>query len=359
VKEASIGNRFWFWVVAAIALLPATAALAADPPAVSLSNPWITFEGKEGPGKGKSIVFVSGDEEYRSEEGLPMLAKILAKHYGFKCTVLFEIDPKTGDISPNQHDNIPGLEALDSADLMVILTRFRALPDEQMKHVDDFLNAGKGVVGLRTATHAFAGLKGTYARYNNGGNADGWQGGFGKHILGEQWVNHWGSHKKESTRGIIPDDVKDNPILRGVSDIWVSTDVYEVKKLPDETTVLVQGQVLKGMDPKDPPVEGKKNDPMMPIAWSRNYKASDTGKEGRAFCTTMGASSDFTNEGLRRLVVNACFWAAGMDVPAKADVDIVGPYQPTMYGFRKDADFPKDFKPQDFIAGAEDLVPGK
>ncbi len=350
MNEASIGNRFWFWVVAAVVLLPAAAALAADP--------WITFEGKEGPGKGKSIVFVSGDEEYRSEEGLPMLAKILAKHDGFKCTVLFEIDPKTGEISPNQHGNIPGLEALDSADLMVILTRFRTLPDEQMKHIDDFLNAGKGVVGLRTATHAFSDLKGTYAKYNwnNGPRQDGWQSGFGKRILGETWVNHWGCHKKD-TRGVIPDDVKDNPILRGVSDIWVSTNVYEVKKLPEGTTVLVQGQVLQGMDPKDPPVQGRKNEPMMPIAWSRNYQASDTGKEGRAFCTTMGASSDFTNEGLRRLVVNACFWAAGMDVPAKADVDIVGPYEPHMYGFQKE--FPKDLKPQNFIAGAEDLVPGK
>ena len=349
MKQASIGNRLWVWVVAATAMLPATAALAADP--------WITFQGKEGPGKGKSIVFVSGDEEYRSEEGLPMLAKILAKRYGFKCTVVFEIDPKTGEISPNQHENIPGLEALDSADLMVILTRFRAPPDDQMKHIDDFLNAGKGVVGLRTATHAFAGLKGTYAKYNNGGKADGWEGGFVKHILGEQWVNHWGSHKHQSTRGIIPDNVKDNPIMRGVSDIWVSTDVYEVKKLPEGTTVLVQGQVLKGMDPKDPPLEGPKNDPMMPIAWSRNYKASEGGKEGRAFCTTMGASSDFTNEGLRRMVVNACFWAAGMDdkIPEKADVEIVGPYEPHMYGFQKE--FPKDLKPENFIAGGEDLVP--
>ena len=342
-------KRHPLWIFLLALLLPAAAAVAADP--------WLVFQGKEGPGKGKSIVFISGDEEYRSEEGLPMLAKLLAKHFGYKCTVLFEIEARTGNISPNEHNNIPGLEALDSADLMVILTRFRALPDDQMKHIEDYLKSGKGVVGLRTATHAFSGIQGEYAKYNNGSNVAGWQGGFGKHILGEQWVNHWGHHKVESTRGIIPDDVKDNPIVRGVKDIWVPTDVYEVKKLPEGSTVLVLGQVLTGMKPTDPPVEGKKNDPMMPIAWSRNYKAESDSKEGRAFCTTMASSLDLKNEGVRRLVVNACFWAVGLEekITPDLDVSIVGPYEPHMFGFEKD--FP-EMKPQDQAAGAEDLMSG-
>src|ERR687890_407094 len=89
--------------------LPALSAAAADP--------WLVFEGASGPGRGKHIVFVSGDEEYRSEEALPMLAKLLAKHHGFKTTVLFAIDPKTGQIDPNTANNIPGLQALESADL--------------------------------------------------------------------------------------------------------------------------------------------------------------------------------------------------------------------------------------------------
>ena len=114
----------------------------------------VVYEGDAGPGKGKHIVLVSGDEEYRSEEALPQLGKILARHHGFKCTVLFAIDPETGTIDPTA-SNIPGLEALDSADLMVIFTRFRDLPDEQMKHIVDYLDAGKPVVGIRTATHAF------------------------------------------------------------------------------------------------------------------------------------------------------------------------------------------------------------
>src|ERR1051326_5195479 len=130
-------------------------------------EPWVVYEGGAGPGKGKHIVLVSGDEEYRSEEALPQLGKILAKHHGFKCTVLFAIDPKDGTINPNVRNNIPGLEALKTADLMVIATRFRDLPDDQMKHVVEYVEAGKPVIGMRTATHAFD-LKPTsaYAKYS-------------------------------------------------------------------------------------------------------------------------------------------------------------------------------------------------
>ena len=77
-------------------LLAFTVALTAK-----AEEQWITFEGKDGPGKGKHIVFVSGDDEYRSEEALPLLAKIMAEHHGFKCTVLFAIDPNTGAITPS------------------------------------------------------------------------------------------------------------------------------------------------------------------------------------------------------------------------------------------------------------------
>ena len=127
------------------------------PPAAEPPSPHVlTYEGAEGPGKGKHVVLISGDEEYRSEEGLPQLAKILATHHGFKTTVLFAIDPDSGIVNPHVNTNIPGTDALDSADLMVILTRWRRLPDDQMAPIDRFLKAGKPIVGLRTATHAFA-----------------------------------------------------------------------------------------------------------------------------------------------------------------------------------------------------------
>src|SRR5579871_1439460 len=136
---------------------------------LSAADPWIVFEGPNGPGKGKHIVLVSGDEEYRSEEALPQLAKILAERHGFRCTVLFAINPADGTIDPNQNDNIPGLELLETADLMVIATRFRDLPDNQMKYIVAYLEAGKPVVGMRTATHAFWFKKHkTYANYKIG-----------------------------------------------------------------------------------------------------------------------------------------------------------------------------------------------
>src|SRR6266700_2099788 len=104
----------------------AAAVILANVLAGALSaRDWVVYEGKAGPGKGKHIVFVSGDEEYRSEEGLPMLARILAVRHGFKCTVLFPINPDDGTIDPNNQTNVVGLKALDSADLCVMALRFR------------------------------------------------------------------------------------------------------------------------------------------------------------------------------------------------------------------------------------------
>lgn len=299
-----------------------------------LSELWVVYEGKEGPGKGKRIVFVSGDEEYRSEEALPMLARILAFRHGFHCTVLFATDPQTGEINPECQTNIPGLETLGNADLMVIFTRFRELPDDPMKHVVDFVNSGKPIVGLRTATHAFSysrNKQSPYAHYSFDSAA--WDCGFGRNVLGETWINHHGHHGKESTRGVINSEMKTHPILRGVEDIWGPTDVYGIKKLTGDAKVLVLGQVLSGMNPGDAPNLQKT---LMPLAWIKNYRG-DTGKTSRVFCTTLGASVDLKSEGLRRLLVNASYWGVGLEekIPAQSPVDVVGEYTPTFFGFGK------------------------
>jgi hypothetical protein len=299
-------------------------------------DPWVVYPGGEGPGQGKRVVFVSGDEEYRSEEGLPQLAKILAKHHGFESRVLFTIDPTSGAIAPERNDNIPGLEALRSADLMVLFVRMRDLPDAQMKEVVDYVESGRPIVALRTSTHAFAPKASpTYARW--GWQSREWDGGFGRQVLGETWINHHGQHGKQSTRGIVAPGMEDHPILRGIRDgeIWGPTDVYGVRlPLPGDSKPLVLGQVLTGMKPDDPPVHGPQNAPMMPVAWTRTYKGP-SGKPTRVFVTTMGASQDLESEGLRRLLVNACYWALEMEeaLPAKSDVAIVGDYQPTPFGF--------------------------
>jgi hypothetical protein len=306
----------------------------------------VTYQGKAGPGQGKHIVFLAGDEEYRSEEGLPMLAKILAERHGFKCTVVFTLNPADGTIDPLNQTNMPGIGALDSADVCVLGLRFRELPDAQMKHFVDYVNAGKAIIGLRTSTHSFKydrNRTSPYVKYD--WNSTLWAGGFGQQVLGETWVNHHGNHGSESTRGLPNEAFKDHPVLQGVTDIWCPTDVYTVSHLPKDATVLVLGEVLAGMKPADAPVEGPKNHPMMPVAWVRDY-TGENGKTTKVFTTTMGAAVDLQSEGLRRLLVNATYWAAGLEkkIPAKANVEYVGEYKPGWFGFGK---FKPGLKPED------------
>lgn len=397
-------KRLFFLLVSLSPCLLVSPALAQDK-----DQPWVVYDGFKGPGNGKHIVLVSGDEEYRSEEALPQLGKILAKHHGFKCTVLFAIDPKTGEINPNI-SNIPGLEALKTADLMILFTRFRNLPDEQMAPIVDYVEAGKPIIGIRTATHAFANLKGKYAKYNWTSNDKSYLKGFGRQILGETWVSHHGGHGTQSSRGILNKEQANHPILRGIKDgdIWGPTDVYGADPLPP-SMVLVWGEVLSGMKATDKGVyftkeevakatkaaaefqvavakvekeivddlkamgkkvpdkkssdyakvigshpqgkewnrlkgalgaenkilsEAKKNDPMMPLAWTREYKG------GRVFTSTLGASQDLVADGSRRMFVNAAYWCMGMEkqIPAMSNVEIVGTFEPLPFrtgGFKK------------------------
>jgi hypothetical protein len=310
----------------------ALVALAAQP----AGDLWLAFPGGEGPGRGRHIVLVSGDEEYRSEEALPQLAKILAFRHGFRSTVLFAVEPESGFIDPNRRDNIPGLEALAKADLMILFTRFRDLPDAQMRHIVEYVESGRPIIGLRTATHAFD-LKSspTYARYS--WNSREWEGGFGRQVLGETWIRHHGRHGRQATRGVIVSERAGHPILRGIGegDIWGPTDVYAVRlPLPGDSQPLVLGQVLEGMRPDSPPAAGALNDPMMPVAWVKTYRGA-RGKTARVFTTTMGSAEDLLSEGFRRLLVNACYWALGMEeqIPARSAVDLVGEYRPRPFGF--------------------------
>lgn len=322
-----------FWSTLGLVAILGTASNAGAAPD---DKPWLVFEGEKGPGRGKHIVLVSGDEEYRSEEALPQLAKILATRHGFKCTVLFAIDPSDGTINPNRTDNIPGLEALREADLLILFTRMRNLPDAQMKEIVDYVESGRPIFGLRTATHAFD-LKSspTYRSYTWTDKAT--DGGFGRQVLGETWINHHGDHGKQSTRGVAASGMEDHPLLRGIEpgSIWGPTDVYGVRlPLPGDSKPVVMGQVLEGMTADAPPAEGKKNDPMMPVAWIKTYTGK-AGKAARVFNTTMGASRDLQSEGLRRLLVNATYWALGMEdqIPEKSDVTIVGTYEPLPFAF--------------------------
>lgn len=311
---------------------------------------WVSYQGLEGPGKGRNLVFLSGDEEYRSEEGLPMLAKILSQRHGFNCRVLFALDAD-GTINPDNQASLEGAEALDKADAIIMLLRYRAWPDPVMKHFVDAFQRGVPIIALRTSTHAFnypPNSATSYRSYNT----------FGKRVLGEEWVSHWGRHKQEATRGIVEARAQSDPILRGVQDVFGDTDVYEAAPPPD-ATILLRGQVLQGMKPTDPPANYSKkratdkgeqgvNSPMMPVAWTRIHR-NDSGGQNKIFCTTMGAATDLQSEGLRRLVLNAVYWGLGMEVPPRANVDYVGEFKPTMYGFKG---YRRGLKPSDFVLAA-------
>lgn len=311
----------------------------------------VVYQGTAGPGAGKHIVFLAGDHEYRSEETLPALARILAKHYGFKSTVLFTTNRQTGFIEPGS-SNISGLDALRTADLLVVFLRFQDFPDEEMQHIVDYLDRGGPVVGLRTATHAFQ-IKRPDAKFvkytwNNPGE---FQGGFGRQILGETWVSHYGRNHVQSSRLTIEPDTGTHPVLRGVKDVWVQSGGYTADPMQG-SQVLARGQILDGMSPDSPAAKDKKE---FPVAWVRTYTAG-SGKAGRVFTTTHGASEDLLNDGFRRMLVNACLWAASLEAAIQPtnNVSFVGPYHPTTFKFEG---YVKGVKPADLAGWESPILP--
>lgn len=294
------------------------------------ADSWLVLPGGDGPGKGKHIVFIAAEESYRSEESMPMMAKILARQ-GFKCSVLFAIDPKDGTINPQIKDNIPGLEALESADLLVAFMRWRELPDEQMKRIIDYTESGRPIIGIRNATHPFKYAKrpgSPYAKYDSTSKDP--QGGWGRLVLGETWVSHYGKNLVESTRCDVVD--ARHPTFRGVSgSFWIPDDVYGVSEsLSGDSTPVLMGQPLQGWNAEDKPVPDKKP---LPIAWTKSYTGT-SGKKAHIFTTTMGHGEAFKIEDFRRMLANACFWCLGMEVQIdpKADMTIPGTYGPGAVG---------------------------
>lgn len=304
--------------------------------------PWLRYPGREGPGKGKHIVLISAEQEYRSEQSMPMMAKILSQHHGFDCTVLFGVNP-SGEVDPTmpvypekgkesefQQHHIPGLEQLASADLVVFFTRLLTLPPTQLQQIVDYVDSGKPLIALRTANHGFRGA----LPYKINGKQVRW----GEDVLGGTFLNHHGRWHADSTRGVFDKDHQQHPILTGVADIWGDSDVYRTYKegtsLPEECSALVWGQPLMGRKPDDLPNE--KLEPL-PVAWIKPWKTSE-GKTARVFHCTMGSGIDLKSPGLRRLVINSAYWCVGMEeeiLPTRS-VEIVGTYEPLESGFNYD-----------------------
>ena len=227
------------------------------PTAARAQNPHlIEYVGDQGPGRGKHIVLLAGDHEYRSEETLPALARILARRYGFRCSVLITTDPTTGFIEPGS-SNIQGLERLRTADLLIIFLRFQDFPDGEMRHVVDYLDRGGPIVGLRTSTHAFQIQRpdAPFLKYTWKG-VEGYPGGFGRQILGETWVSHYGTNHKQSSMLVADPAQASHPILRGVQNVWVESGGYTADPMPG-SVVLMRGRILNGMTADSPPARGQ------------------------------------------------------------------------------------------------------
>ncbi len=315
---------------------PANSLVAADR---------LEFPAKDGNASAKHVVLIAGDEEYRTEESMPMLGKILSQKHGFRCTVLFALGPDGAEyIDANNSAGLRGLEALADADLMIIGTRFRRPDAAGAKHITDYLNAGKPIIGIRTATHAFQG---------NGKFGGISYGDFGLKILGETWVSHHGDHKSQGARGVVEAKFAEHPILNSVKEVFCPSDVYGVINLSDADQILMRAAVTESLDPKSPNIAGAKNNPMQPFAWLHRYQRPNGNGEGQSFCTTGGASVDFVDDQMRRLIVNAAYYLTGRDVPKDADVGFVDPFYPSFYGFINDPNYWKqlNLKPEDLDLG--------
>ncbi|MEZ7958009.1 MAG: ThuA domain-containing protein [Rubritalea sp.] len=312
----------------------------------------ITYKGNSDTNK-KHIVFVASDHEYRAEETCTALARILAKHHGYDCTVLYGVNEE-GEITAGASD-IKGLEALEKADLMVIFTRFLDLPDDQMKYIDGYVKRGGPVVGLRTSSHAFKIPKGkTYSKYDFRFKGKDFKNGFGEQILGNTWVGHYGKNHVKGTRIQVIPEQKNHAILTGVKDgAFCYAGTYN--GVADESfTVLTNSQPTVSMELDSKPDETK---PPVPATWTRHYTSED-GKKARVFHSTQGASEDLLDVDYRRMIVNGIFWAAGDEamIKAKNEVSFVGKYQPTTFSF---AGHVKGVKPEDLQDINSPIMPVK
>ena len=258
---------------------------------------------------------------------------------------VFRSTSETGQIDPATIDNIPGLEALRTRrpdGPVRALARTARRADEGDRRLHQVRPAHRRPADLHASVQLLKHRDSPYAKYSY--NDKDFAGGYGRQVLGETWIAHYGAHRSESTRGIIAPGMEKHPILRGVQDIWGESDVYEITTLSGDSQPLVMGQVLMGMDPTSPP---------------NTDKAADAGRvdqdlyrrfgqaRARLHAPPWATPMDFSNEGFRRMIVNACYWAMGLEkkIPAKSNVEFVGKYKPNPIGLRGEK---KGLKPYDF-----------
>lgn len=251
---------------------------------------------------GQHVVFVAGDDEYRSEYSLPAIARVLEAHHGMRTSVAL------AKPTPQTNTHIEGLEALKAADLAVMFLRWRQLPPAELQRILDYVEAGKPVVGLRTSTHTF--------KYPPGDANEKLNDGFPLAVYGAKWTRH---HGHLSTTDVsIARGQEQHPVLRGVAAMHVPSWLYTVTPLQGDCVPLLMGRAVnpQGVDASP-----------QPVAWVKTHKG------GRVFFTTLGHPGDFREESMRRLAVNGILWALGREVPPNgARVDVPGGYNPPPSG---------------------------
>ncbi len=221
------------------------------------------------PAKAPTIVLISGEYEYKSAETLPGLKTRLETALGAKCIYL-QRKPGT-----NVHD-IPGLEALDTADLAIFYIRRMVLPEDQIARVKQYAASGKPIIGLRTASHAFENWK-----------------EWDREVLGGNYQNHH-NNKLATTIRVLPEAAA-HPILKGVAKEFASPgSLYRNSPLPPGSKVLLMGAV-----------EGK---PAEPVAWTHRYHSTSV------FYTSLGHPDEFGTENFDRLLLNAIQWTLAQPV---------------------------------------------
>ncbi len=318
----------------------------------------LVYEGEGGVGKGKHIVFVANDHEYRSEETCPALAKILAKHHGFKCSVVFGLDEE-GNILPGSKQ-MPDLDVLKQADFVVLFTRFLDLPEDQAQHIVDYLERGGPIAGMRTSTHAFNDQKGKWSILNFDYKGEDYNGGLGKQVFGNTWnkqsgQSHYGQNHREGGVYTAEESAKEHVILTGIESFYGKNGAYKSQP-PADATKLVKVQVLKTFERSDN-VNTQK--PEVNAGWTRDSYTAPSGekKDARVFYTSIGASEDFLDASSRRYFVNAAFWCMGMekDITPELKVDIVGGFEPSAY--MTDALYRINVKPADLADFNSSVMP--
>ncbi|MBC8354656.1 MAG: isochorismatase family protein [Planctomycetes bacterium] len=224
------------------------------------------------------LAIVMAEREYETERTLP---KFAAEHLGKDFRISFVHADET------DRNRIPGLEVLRDADVALISVRRRTLQPARLKIVRDFVAAGKPVIGIRTASHAFSLRNEPAAK----GLAD-WP-EFDAQVLGGHYTNHHGNKLQSTVRTL--QEAIDHPILHGLTKTPFAQggSLYMTSPLASSAIQLLKGSV-----------DGK---PAEPVAWT--FERADGGS---SFYTSLGHPDDFENKEFLGLLKNGIYWAAGV-----------------------------------------------